>query len=329
MHPLISVVMPVYNIEAYVAEAVQSVLSQTFRSFELIIVDDGSTDRSVEICRSFDDARIQIISQKNRGLAGARNTGIIHSRGKYIAFLDADDRWLPEKLELHFIHLTANPHIGVSYSGSRFIDADGLPMRIAQQPKLQDITAEHIFCRNPVGNGSAPVIRRADLDRVAAPHPAEFTRLCYFDESLRQSEDIEMWLRLAILGESKFEGIPGLLTEYRVVSGGLSAQVVRQYQSWENVVDRLREMAPDFVNRHANRARAYQLRYLARRMVQLGDPGMAVALIKESFQSSRRPFVDEPVKSFLTYFAAVLGTKVSPENNARMLRFAAGGRLVS
>lgn len=329
MHPLISVVMPVYNIEAYVAEAIESVLAQTLRSFELIIVDDGSTDRSAEICRSYDDIRIQVVSQKNRGLAGARNTGIQHSRGKFIAFLDSDDRWQPEKLELHFIHLMANPHIGVSYSGSRFIDADGQPMRIAQRPRLQGITPEHIFCRNPIGNGSAPVIRRADLDRVAAPHPAEFTRLCYFDESLRQSEDIDMWMRLALMGDTKFEGIPGLLTEYRVISGGLSAQVVRQYQSWEYVVERLREIAPDFVNRHANRAKAYQLRYLARRMVQLGDPGMAVALLKESFQSSRRPFFDETMKSLATYFAAVLGTKVSPEIYARMLRFVSGGRLVS
>ena len=329
MQPLISVVMPVYNVETYVAEAISSVLAQTIRHFELIIVDDGSTDRSVEICRSFQDPRIQIVSQKNRGLAGARNTGILHSRGAYIAFLDSDDRWLPEKLELHFIHLTANPQIGVSYSGSRFIDANGCPLRVAQQPKLQDITPEEIFCRNPVGNGSTPVIRRADLDRVAAPNPSEFTRLCYFDETLRQSEDIEMWLRLALMGESKFEGIPGLLTEYRVVSGGLSAQVVRQYQSWEMVVDRLRDIAPEFVDRYANRAKAYQLRYLARRMVQLGDPGMAVALIKESIQASRRPFIDEPIKSLTTYFVAMLGTKISPENNARILRLASGGRLVS
>lgn len=329
MQPTVSVVMPVYNVEDYVSEAINSVLNQTFRNFELIIVDDGSTDRSLEICQSFDDDRIRIVSQRNRGLAGARNTGIIHSCGRFVAFLDSDDRWLPEKLELHVVHLSANLDVGVSYAGSRFIDGDGRPLRITQIPKLRDIQPETIFCRNPIGNGSAPVIRRADLDRVAAPHPADCTRICYFDESLRQSEDIEMWLRLALVGESKFEGIPGILTEYRVVSGGLSAQVVRQYQSWEAVVDRLREMFPEFVAQHGRRAKAYQLRYLARRMVQLGDPGMAAALLRESLQSSKRPFVEEPIKSSVTYAAAFFGTKIPPSTFAHIMRYTAGGRLVS
>jgi glycosyltransferase involved in cell wall biosynthesis len=88
--------MPVYNVERYVAQAVQSVLAQTYGDFELLIVDDGGQDRSVAICAGFDDPRIRILPQTNRGLAGARNTGILAARGQYVAFLDPDDRWLPE-----------------------------------------------------------------------------------------------------------------------------------------------------------------------------------------------------------------------------------------
>lgn len=329
MQPTVSVIMPVFNAEPYVAEAIDSVLAQTFRGFELIIVDDGSTDGSSGICQGYTDGRIQFVSQKNRGFAGALNTGIQHARGHFIAFLSSKDRWLPEKLELHIVHLSANPHVGVTYAGSRFIDGDGKPLRILQQPKLRDVSAVDIFCRNPVGNRSAAVIRREELDRVAAPHPVDCTRMCFFDESLKQSEDIEMWLRLTLVGEAKFEGIPGILTEYRLINGGLSARVLRQYQSWEAVVERLRELFPEFVARNEGRAKAYQLRYLARRMVQLGDPGMATAFLNESLRASKRPFIEEPTKSFVTYLAAFLGTKVSPDTFSRIMRFTAGGRLVA
>jgi len=158
--PRVSVVMPVYNVEAYVAEAIQSVLAQTFTDFELIIVDDGGTDASLAICRSFSDPRITIVSQRNRGLAGARNTGIAAARGEFVALLDSDDRWLPEKLMLHVIHLDNASAIGVSYAPSRFIDTAGKPLRIVQRPKLHGVSAQDIFCRTPVGNGSAPVLRR-------------------------------------------------------------------------------------------------------------------------------------------------------------------------
>jgi hypothetical protein len=98
------------------------------------------------------------------------------------------------------IHLDTNPHVGVSYAPSRLIDEHGHVMRIGRKPKLSDISAADIFCRNPVGNGSAPVIRRDALATIAFSHPTDPARLCHFDESLRQSEDIECWLRLALVG---------------------------------------------------------------------------------------------------------------------------------
>ncbi len=329
MSPAVSVVMPVYQAEAYVGEAIASVLDQSFADFELLMIDDGGTDRSVEICRSFTDPRLRLISQANRGLAGARNTGIAAATGRYIAFLDSDDRWLPEKLALHVIHLDNNPHVGVSFSPSRFIDPHGRPMRLTQSPKLNDITAEDIFCRNPVGNGSAPVIRRAAFDKVAFIHPDEPGRLCYFDETLRQSEDIEMWLRLALVGGEVFAGIHPALTEYRVGGGGLSSQVVRQYQCWEGVVGRLVGYAPDFALEHVDRARAYQLRYLARRAVQLGDYGMALALLREALASSLTPLTEEPGRTLVTLGAALAGRVLGTERFARLAGVAAGGKLVA
>ncbi|MEP3227366.1 MAG: glycosyltransferase [Parasphingorhabdus sp.] len=303
-NPAISVVMPVYNVEKYVAEAIESVLAQTFTDFELVIVDDGGSDSSMEICETFDDARIHIVKQSNRGLAGARNTGISAARGDYIALIDSDDRWEAEKLALHKIHLDNNPEVGVSYSGSQFIDQNGNMLRQAQRPKLENVTAKDVLTRNPVGNGSAPVIRKTALDIVAFRHPQEPMRICYFDETFRQSEDIELWIRMALTGEYAFEGIDGNLTQYRIVSGGLSANIAAQYESWNRVIEKTNKKAPGFIAQFGDEARAYQLRYLARRSVQMGDGAFALSLLKDAYAISAKPLIKEPLKSAVTYAAA-------------------------
>jgi glycosyltransferase involved in cell wall biosynthesis len=328
-NPRVSVIMPVYNVETYVAEAVQSVLTQSFTDFELLIIDDGGSDRSIEICSKFDDPRIRIISQSNRGLAGARNTGIIHARGEYIALLDSDDRWRPEKLMLHIIHMDAAPDVGVSYSGSRFIDVHGTPLRQAQRPKLKNVTAADILCRNPVSNGSAPVIRRSVLEQVAFPHPGEAGRMCFFDESFRQSEDIELWVRLALSANCKFDGIKGLMTEYRVVAGGLSANVVRQYESWTRMLSNAERIDPAFVAEHGPRARAYQLRYLSRRSVQLGDGSFALSLFREAIKVSAKPLFEEPAKTVATFIAAHFARWLKPELLVRISERWTGAKVVA
>lgn len=329
INPRVSVIMPVFNVEAYVAEAVQSVLAQSFTDFELLIIDDGGTDRSIEICSNFNDPRIRIISQANRGLAGARNTGIIHARGEYIALLDSDDRWTAEKLMLHVIHLDAASDVGVSYCGSRFIDGNGTPLRQAQRPKLKHVTAADIFCRNPVGNGSAAVIRKAVLDRIAFPHPQDNIRICYFDESFRQSEDIELWVRLALSTDCMFDGIDGLLTEYRIVAGGLSANVVRQYETWGRMVETAASTDPAFVARHGARARAYQLRYLSRRSVQLGDGSFAISLFMQAMRTSIKPLIEEPLKTAATCMAAILASWLTPALLVRISRRWTGAKIVA
>lgn len=309
---LISVVMPVYNVEAYIAEAIRSVLAQSHDNFELIIVDDGGSDGSMQIVRGFADERIRIVSQPNRGLAGARNTGIAAARGVYIALLDSDDRWHVDKLMLHAIHLRKNPHIDVSYSGSQLIDADGNPLSVAMRPRLCAVTAAHILKRNPVGNGSAPVIRSTALDRVAFPHPQEPHRLCWFDESFRQSEDIEMWVRMAGKHGCQFEGIDGLLTEYRIVGGGLSANIVRQFETWQCAIAKADDYAPLLLQRHRAAAEAYQLRYLARRAIQLGDYGFARSLTWQALSRHPLMLLEEPRKSLVTAGAA-LASKLLPQ----------------
>ncbi len=328
-NPRFSVVMPVYNVEAYVAEAVQSVLDQSFTDFELLIIDDGGQDNSIAICRGFADPRLRIIPQANRGLAGARNTGIAAARSDYIALLDSDDRWHPDKLMLHCIHLDSRGDIGVSYCGSHMIDADGHKLRQSQSPKLHGITPNDILCRNPVGNGSAAVLRRAALDKVAFAHPTEPGRTCWFDESFRQSEDIELWLRMALTSGYGFDGIAPLLTDYRIIAGGLSANVVRQFESWERVIAKTASYAPDFIARHGAAARAYQLRYLARRSVQMGDGGFALALMADSLKTSLVPLWREPKRTLVTLAAAVAARIFPPATLGRLASAWTGAKVVA
>ena len=164
--PLVSVVIPMYNVEQYICSAIQSVLDQSYKNFELLLIDDGSPDYSVTLAKSFSDPRITIISQQNRGLAGARNTGIHEACGKYIALLDADDLWAPNKLELHVKHLESRPEIDISYCPSLFMDEEDQLIGLGQFPKLTNISNQEILCRNPVGNGSAAVIRKSLTDKI-------------------------------------------------------------------------------------------------------------------------------------------------------------------
>lgn len=301
----VSVIIPVYGVEKYIAATLQSVLDQTYTNFDILIIDDASPDRSVEICRQFTDPRIKIIHQANRGLAGARNTGIRHAQGEYLAFLDGDDLWLPQKLEKHIAHLENSPAVGVSFSRSAFIDEMGNPLGTYQMPKLKGITTPYLLGRNPVGNGSAVVIRRSVFEAIKFQdnlhNPVEDF---YFDEHFRRSEDMECWIRISIKTHWQIEGISEALTLYRVNSSGLSANILQQLDSWEQVIEKTRSYAPKIVTRWEKQARAYQLQYLARNAVRLQAGSMAVKLINRALATNLCILLEAPRSTLLTLAAA-------------------------
>ncbi|AJY47330.1 glycosyltransferase family 2 protein [Martelella endophytica] len=303
-NPAASIIVPAYNAATTIRETLDSLLDQTFADVEIIVVDDGSSDSTVAIVNSYSDPRIRLISQANRGLAGAHNTGIAAARGTYVGFCDADDLWLPEKLELHIRHLEESPDVGISFSGSSLIDRNGKPVGINQSPKLKNISAADVFCRNPIGNGSAAVMRMEALKGFAYRPAGETERDWWFDENFRQSDDIEGWLRFIVTQDWKIEGIPGHLTLYRIHIGGLSANVEKQFQTWLAMRDKIARLAPGLVERHGDRAAAYQLRYLARRCVSMRQGRAALGYAIRSLKASRKPFIEEPVKSLVTLAAA-------------------------
>lgn len=304
--PLVSVVIPVYNVEKYVSQCIKSVLEQTYESLEIIVVNDASPDNSMALVSKFDDPRIKVVNQENRGLAGARNTGIREATGKYVALLDSDDFWQRNKIQKHVHQLESMQDIGVSFSASMFVNEDGNETGRLQKPLRSDgFTPQHIFCRNPIGNGSAPVIRKSIFDAICF-QTDETVYDQYFNERMRQSEDIECWVRIALKTKCAFGYIDQPLTYYRLNGGGLSANVDKQLASWEYFVDQLNVYAPDFATQHAALARAYQYRYLARRLILEGSTLRATRLMVKAINSHLGILWFEPTRSWTTLVACLV-----------------------
>lgn len=185
--PVVSVVVPAYNAAWCVRRAIDSVLKQTFRDFELLVIDDGSTDDTADVLATFGGA-VRVVRQHNQGLSSARNAGIRAARGEFVAFLDADDWWLPGKLERQVSLLRAKPAVGFVSTAARVEDLDGRFLNLWPCTACSDAFLPRLFGANGdvAGSGSAVMARRRLFDEVGG-----------FDECLRSLEDVDMWMRLA------------------------------------------------------------------------------------------------------------------------------------
>lgn len=205
----VDVIIPVFNGATYISDAVNSVFAQTFRDTRVFVVDDGSTDDTRRRLSAY-RGRINYIYQHNRGPAAARNRGIRAGEGEYIAFLDADDIWLDEKLEKQLRALEMNKKAEFVYCDNYFVDAGREPIEnYCFQPLMKrgDIL-EELFCRYFIITSSL-VVRRACLQKTGL-----------FDETLKVGEDYEFFLRLARFFEA--EVVEEKLWERRVLENSLS-----------------------------------------------------------------------------------------------------------
>lgn len=201
----VSVIIPTYNYGRYVGQAIDSVLAQTLPVHEIIVVDDGSTDETESVLACYSD-RVRVIRQRNCGVAAARNTGVASSSGELVAFLDADDTWLPLKIERQVARLLAEPELGMVHCGMREVDQAGKTV-LDYSEGLDGWLANELLLferRAIVGSGSTALVRRAAFDAVGG-----------FDEEkdLHPSEDWDFCYRLA--RRYKIGFVPELLVSYR------------------------------------------------------------------------------------------------------------------
>ena len=225
--PLVSVIMPSYNAEKYIAESIRSVLDQTYRNVELIIVDDGSTDRTAEIARSFSerDARVKYFLQPNQKVASAKNTGIREARGEFLAFIGSDDLWLREKLEQQVVKI-AETGVDVLFSeGFLFRDNDTADETRTFSTLKGKFSGEEMFEMLLFDN------RVPDLSVLMRRDAAH--RAGLFDESpafYYGCEDYDFWFRMAKAGAT-FYGMQERLVRYRVHTHSMSGNKVEMMRA--------------------------------------------------------------------------------------------------
>jgi hypothetical protein len=211
--PLVSVVIPCYNSARYLAETIESVLAQTYTRVEIIVVDDGSIDATPKIAQSFP---VQYIYQTNGGISAARNTGVVHSRGKYVQFLDHDDRLLPTAIEVGVKFLEEQPECAMAVGEHRYIQADGTEIGYSRKHAVGRDHYQTLLKHNFIETPCSVLHRRSALDLTGL-----------FDEKVQGAEDYELYLRTARQSPVIIHDVP--VAEYRLHEANTSGNAERMF----------------------------------------------------------------------------------------------------
>jgi glycosyltransferase involved in cell wall biosynthesis len=246
MHPIVSIILPAYNAEAYIFETITSVLNQSFSDFELLIINDGSTDRTLNIIQEFTDIRIRTINQPNGGHSIARNRGIIESRGKYISFIDADDLWTKEKLLYQVEFLETNTNFNSVYTLGEAISSDGSFLNLISFEGYSGNILPKLFF-NPLIIHCSSILIKSEVFRIIKG----------FRIDISHYEDWDLFLRISSLGSIGY--INKVLFKRRMHHQGTSDKTFKDTSYITdalNVVE-FNAKQPYFSNRFKNKVLCY------------------------------------------------------------------------
>lgn len=291
-HPHFSVIMPVYNAATHLFATIRSVLTQTDRDLELILIDDGSTDNSLAIMLSLasEDDRIKLVAQSNQGVSTARNLGLAQARGKLVAFMDADDLWRPEKLEMHRFFHEQRPQVAASYAKIAFIDHDAKDADNAKTfstVKAGTLSIDQVIAENPTCTMSNLVVAKQTIEAVGG-----------FLTEMSYAEDQE-WIARIVSNDYRICGLDHHLVDYRMSPNGLSVDLPAMYAGW-------RSLATQYADRSTvPSAEAIYCRYLSRRALRAGEPArVALAYAMQGIRSDRIAFLEDTKRGWLTLLSA-------------------------
>lgn len=274
--PLVSVVVPAYNSEVTIDETLRSVRAQTYRNLEILVVNDGSSDGTSLIVEGHarEDARVRLFHQSNAGLAATRNRGIAEARGEYIAPIDADDLWMPTKIEKQMrAMLAGGPKVGLVYTWYARIDDEGRIISTIYRPSDQGRVFRQMCMRNLPGNGSSPLMRKQAVLEVGG-----------YDPSLPACEDLKLYLQIAERYE--FAAVAEFLTGYRLTSGSMSTDFLRIVRGEELVISPFRKAYPQY-EREFREGRNATFASMLRRAVRVLDRRSAMVLAFKMFENDR------------------------------------------
>jgi glycosyltransferase involved in cell wall biosynthesis len=273
--PLVSIIIPVYNGEKTIQETINSVLQQTFNDFEIIVINDGSQDSTLEAINNIKDDKVRVFSYPNAGVSTSRNRGLALAQGEFISFLDADDLWTPDKLEIQFKALQDNSQAAVAYSWSDWIDESGQFLRSGGHISINGKVFEHLLVRDFIESGSNPLIRKQALDEAGE-----------FDQSVTPAEDWDMWLRLAARYE--FVAVPSVQILYRVSPLTASFNVWKMEAGSLRVIERAFAQAPKSLQRLKKETLASRYKYLAFKATEgFPEPKKGLAAVRFLWQVVR------------------------------------------
>ena len=237
-YSLVSLIIPAYNAGRYLNETISSVLAQTYHAIEVIIIDDGSTDDTATVLAQYKNKpRVRVIRQENKGVAAARNTALRVAKGEFIALLDADDIFLPNKIERQVAYLKSHPACDVCYCNIlHFYDGEPEKTFQLQQNYYSGVEVLPHLVRSFFINPLSVVMRRSAVDRIG-----------FFDERYRGPEDFDFFLRLAYAGAG-FDHLPEVLAKYRMRRDSLSynprAEIYRKKMGLQIVKELTARMTP-------------------------------------------------------------------------------------
>ncbi len=265
--PKVSVVLPSYNSMTYLPETLESVLRQTFTDFEVLIINDGSSDNIVQWASGLVDPRVRLISQQNQGVSVARNTGIAQAQGEYIAFLDADDLWEPTKLEKQVPCLKDNPEIGLVHTWMAVIDQQGKPTGRVMTSNAEGEVWQQLVEQNTVACSSV-IVRRSCFETVGVFLPR--------NECPVDVEDWEMWIRVA--SRYPFAMVKEPLMLYRQHPNNTSKNWQSLEQAYTIVIERAFKCVPSELLYLKNRSYGHANLRLAWKCLQSIDRDYKTAI---------------------------------------------------
>ena len=312
---LVSVVLPAYNVAPWVGEAVESALAQDHSELELIVIDDGSTDGTWDVLRSWaGHPRVLLERQFNGGPSGSRNTALAKARGTYVAFLDADDRWKPNKVSRHVAVMEAEPDLDLTFSWWQVIDDAGRDTGRRGRPAAGRYGFADLVRENITGTASTVIARRSAIEAAGG-----------FDPTLRANVDLDLWLRIAARRPRNLACIPELLVDYRQRPGQIVSDWARMERNWRTVLDKARAIDPAAVAEVEAEAQALYARYVSCIAYQAGDWGTAREKLAAAWRTAPATIAADR-RSWLTT-AAVLATLLPSKWHDRLVGMAKAARV--
>lgn len=247
--PAVSVLMTAHNAQAYIETAISSVLSQTFGDLEIVVVDDGSTDGTWARIEESVDPKLRKFRQQHRGRAEAVNRAAAEARGSWLAFLDADDQWRPDKLALQMAVFKEHPEADLVFTQSEWIGPAGEALGIVTRPWDGPMSAAELFCDNVTGNASCVMVRREAFEAAGG-----------FDPEMPACIDLDCWIRIGLLRKGNLWGIPEPLTLHRRHDNQITADWRRMQAGWNRLLEKLEGRSPELL-RHRRIATANMRRF--------------------------------------------------------------------